>query len=148
MNLFNELLKVKTFEFKAQAGENSQTGWNGYGRGSIELQEDSDTIYFKEDGKLKLDCSKSEVKIANEYVWQKINSKEISLSHARFGHSNLVKLFDLVQIDQTHWQSKQAHVCVDDLYSAELEILDTHIELVWKITGPKKDECIKYRYSP
>ena len=71
MNLFNELLKVKTFEFKAQAGENSQTGWNGYGRGSIELQEDSDTIYFKEDGKLKLDCSKSEVKIANEYVWQK-----------------------------------------------------------------------------
>lgn len=146
MDLFLELLKIKTFEFQSQAGKKSRTGWNGYGTGTVGLQNKNGTLYFKENGNFKLDSSRQNIKIANEYIWQKINYNEVSLSHARFGYNNLVKLFDLVKVDKTYWQSKQEHVCQDDLYSAQLSILKDHIKLIWRITGPKKDETITYKY--
>ncbi|MDE5031997.1 DUF6314 family protein, partial [Francisella tularensis] len=77
----------------------------------------------------------------------KINTNRISLSHARVGSSNLVKLFDLIRIDDNLWESEKEHDCVDDLYSAVIEIFTDHINLDWQILGPTQDEKITYKYK-
>ncbi|MED7820251.1 MULTISPECIES: DUF6314 family protein [unclassified Francisella] len=146
MSLFSKLAKINYFEFESSSGEKSQTGWNGYAKGSVITKVEQDSIYFKEQGYFKLDKASREAKIENEYIWQKIDSNRIRLFHARFGYNNLVNLFDLVPKDKDSWHSENQHVCVDDLYSAELSILDKSIELSWKIVGPKKNELIKYMY--
>jgi len=147
MDLFEKLIKVNFFEFVSRSGKNSKTGWSGHGTGNVEIIKDNNnTVYFKEHGNFKLESSSQDIKISNEYVWHSINPQEISLSHARFGYANLVKLFDLIEVDNTYWRSKQEHVCVDDLYSADLRVLDNHIKLVWRIVGPKKGETIEYLY--
>ncbi|AIT09537.1 hypothetical protein LO80_05855 [Candidatus Francisella endociliophora] len=147
MDLFSRLLTINSFEFKSSSGEKSQTGWSGSGKGKVITTREYDTIYFKEEGVFKLDGTSKQNKISNEYVWQQISPSKISLSHARFGYNNLVKLFDLKQIDETTWQSIQPHICIDDLYIAKLKVLDNCVELIWEITGPKKDEVIRYKYS-
>lgn len=147
MELLSKLLNIRHFKYESKSGQNSQTGWNGDGYGTVITQQKDNCIYFKEEGYFILDSSNKSVNISNEYIWQKINSQRISLSHARFGYNNLVKLFDLIRIDDNLWQSEQAHVCVDDLYSAQLYNLESEISLVWKISGPKKDELINYKYT-
>ncbi|WP_432773149.1 DUF6314 family protein [Francisella salimarina] len=147
MELLSKLLNIRHFKYESKSGQNSQTGWNGDGYGTVITQQKDNCIYFKEEGYFILDRSNKPINISNEYIWQKINSQRISLSHARFGYNNLVKLFDLIRIDDNLWQSEQAHVCVDDLYSAQLYNLESEISLVWKISGPKKDELINYKYT-
>ncbi|MEY8766120.1 MULTISPECIES: DUF6314 family protein [Francisella] len=147
MELFSKLLNIRHFKYESKSGQNSQTGWNGDGYGTVITQQKDNCIYFKEEGYFILDSSNKPINISNEYIWQKINSQRISLSHARFGYNNLVKLFDLIRIDDNLWQSEQAHVCVDDLYLAQLYNLESEISLVWKISGPKKDEIISYKYT-
>ncbi|QEO57802.1 DUF6314 family protein [Francisella marina] len=147
MELFSKLLNIRHFKYESKSGQNSQTGWNGDGYGTVITQQKDNCIYFKEEGYFILDSSNKPINISNEYIWQKINSQRISLSHARFGYNNLVKLFDLIHIDDNLWQSEQAHVCVDDLYLAQLYNLESEISLVWKISGPKKDEIISYKYT-
>lgn len=147
MDLFSKLLNIRHFKYESKSGKNSQTGWNGQGYGTVITPQKDNCIYFKEEGSFILDGSKKPINISNEYIWQKINSQRISLSHARFGYNNLVKLFDLICIDDNLWQSEQAHICVDDLYSAQLYNLENEISLVWKISGPKKDELIDYKYT-
>ncbi|GMN89039.1 DUF6314 family protein [Francisella sciaenopsi] len=146
MELFSKLLNIQHFKYESKSGKNSQTGWNGDGYGTVISQQKDNCIYFKEEGFFILNSSNKPISISNEYIWQKINPQRISLSHARFGYNNLVKLFDLIRIDDNLWQSEQAHICVDDLYSAKLYNLESEISLVWKISGPKKDEFLKYRY--
>lgn len=146
MDLFSQLTKINYFEFESSSGEKSQTGWNGSAKGSVTIKIEQDLIYYKEQGRLKLNCTERETKIENEYIWQKIDSNRIRLFHARFGYDNLVKLFDLIPKSKGIWHSEKQHVCVDDLYSAELNILDNTIELIWKISGPKKQEKIRYLY--
>lgn len=147
MELFSKLTKISNFEFESSSGEKSQTGWNGSAKGSVTIKIEQDLIYFKEQGRFKLNCTERETKIENEYIWQKIDSKRIRLFHARFGYDNLVTLFDLIPKDKNSWYSEKQHVCVNDLYSAELYILNNAIELIWQISGPKKQEKIKYLYS-
>ncbi|MBK2092993.1 DUF6314 family protein [Francisella philomiragia] len=147
MELFSKLINIRHFKYESKSGKKSQTGWNGHGHGTVITHQNDNCIYFKEEGSFILDGSEKLINISNEYIWQKINSQRISLSHARFGYNNLVKLFDLIRIDDNLWQSEQAHVCVDDLYSAQLYNLESEISLVWKISGPKKDELINYKYT-
>ncbi|MED7789242.1 DUF6314 family protein [Francisella sp. 19X1-34] len=147
MDLFSRLTKINYFEFEASSGEKSQTGWNGNARGNVTTKVEQDSIYFKEQGYFKLSNTDRETKIENEYIWQKIDSNRIRLSHARFGYNNLVTLFDLIPKGQDAWHSENQHVCVDDLYSAKLHILDSGIELIWEISGPKKQEKIRYFYN-
>ncbi|MEY8672764.1 DUF6314 family protein [Francisella philomiragia] len=147
MELFSKLLNIRHFKYESKSSKKSQTGWNGHGYGTVITYQKDNCIYFKEQGYFILDSSNKPINISNEYIWQKINPQRISLSHARFGYNNLVKLFDLIHIDDNLWQSEQAHVCVDDLYSAQLYNLESEISLVWKISGPKKDELINYKYT-
>ena len=44
------------------------------------------------------------------------------------------------------WRSVEAHVCIDDLYSGELQESAEGFTLQWTITGPKKDEHLLYHY--
>ncbi|QIW10972.1 DUF6314 family protein [Francisella sp. LA112445] len=147
MDLFSRLAKINCFEFESSSGEKSQTGWNGRAKGNVTIKVEQDSIYFKEQGRFTLSNTDRETKIENEYIWQKIDSNRIRLFHARFGYDNLVTLFDLIPKDENTWHSENQHVCVDDLYAAELYILDNSIELIWQISGPKKQEKIRYFYN-
>lgn len=147
MNLFSELVKIKFFEFSASSGVTSQTSWNGFGKGSVTIKQQNNKIIFKENGVLKLVDSQRLINIENEYVWEQLDTKRIRLYHSRFGYDNLVTLFDLIPIEKNCWLSENKHVCVDDLYSAKLNFSNNQVKLDWKISGPKKDESIKYKYT-
>lgn len=147
MNLFSSLQQVKSFKFNASAGINSATNWNGIGHGKVVTRIEDNQIFFKEEGSFSLENITKPTNIFNEYIWTKLSEDKLRLSHARFGYKNTVTLFDLIKISETIWQSEEAHVCVDDLYSAELEITSNAIKLKWNIAGPKKDETIEYNYS-
>ena len=146
MSLIVKLKRICSFKFESFSGNSSLTKWSGKGKGKVSIRLDKDCIFFEENGFLQLDISEKQNKISNEYIWQQIDNKRISLSHARFGYNNKVKLFDLVYKDENLWQSDTDHVCGDDLYSAKLIILNDKIELIWQILGPKKEEIIKYQY--
>jgi hypothetical protein len=147
MNLFSYLQQIKSFEFISSSKGKSQTGWNGKGYGTVSTNVVNNQIFFKENGFFKLDISSQQTKVSNEYIWKQISPNKIKLSHARFGYKNAVTLFNLIKISDTIWQSEEAHVCVDDLYSAKLEITSNSIKLEWGIVGPKKDEAIEYFYD-
>lgn len=147
MRLFSLLQQIQTFEFNSSTKGKSQTGWNGSGNGTVSTKVKQDCVFFKEDGFFKLDISSQQTKISNEYIWKQISPNKIKLSHARFGYDNAVTLFNLIKISDNIWQSEEAHVCVDDLYSAKLTIKEDLIKLSWNISGPKKDETIEYLYS-
>lgn len=51
--------------------QKSLTGWNGHGHGTVIVQQNNNSITFKEDGSLKLDNSTKVLSISNEYIWQK-----------------------------------------------------------------------------
>lgn len=57
MYLFSKLLQVKYFEFSSKCGEKSLTDWNVYGHGTVTVQQNNNSIYFKENGSLKLNIS-------------------------------------------------------------------------------------------
>jgi hypothetical protein len=146
MDLFSKIAKIKSFEFVSNSGKDSLTGWSGCGNGKITVKQLNNKIFFKEHGLFKLTNSTKALEISNEYIWEMISNNKISLSHARFGYNHLVKLFDLIMVEENLWQSEQEHVCVDDKYSAKLEVSIAYIKLTWKILGPKKDERISYKY--
>lgn len=147
MNLFASLINIQNFNFKAKANEKSSTNWNGSGQGNVITKLVGNRIYFKEEGAFKLDNHLRETKIFNEYIWTQLSESKLRLSHSRFGYNNEIILFELEQINGFDWVSTKPHICGKDSYSAEILHTSKNIELNWKITGPKKDEFIKYVYS-
>ncbi len=147
MNLFSSLQQVKSFKFNASAGKNSATNWNGIGQGKVATKIENNKIFFKEEGSFSLENITKPTNIFNEYIWTRLSEDKLKLSHARFGCKNTVTLFYLINLSDTVWQSEEDHVCVEDLYSAKLEITRNSIKLKWNIVGPKKDETIEYSYS-
>jgi len=147
MNLFEKLAIIKHFKFKAIAGKKSSTNWNGAGEGNVSTSIKDNKLFFKEDGFFKLDENPRAIKIFNEYIWTQLSNNRLRLSHSRFGYDSEIILFELKPIAIEHWVSSEAHVCGNDLYSAELKIINSTIKLSWIIKGPKKDEFIAYTYT-
>ncbi len=146
MSAWSRLAGVRALRFSAHS--ETKSGWNGAGRGSVVVaQPDPNTTTFVESGSWQPEEGR-ELVFSNVFRWSRSDSgKSIRLEHLRHGHANPVYLFALVPNDRDSWHTATPHVCRDDLYSAEMAIGRDAIELLWTVTGPKKNEKIHYWYA-
>ncbi len=140
--LWQSLKTVDSYHFDSFPGPDSKTAWQGSGSGTVSIHSDDQTIRFIESG-LFHTADGAELNSANVFVWERL-AESISLSHHR--REQPVFLFELVPTAEHRWSSARDHVCGDDVYSGELNEMPTGFELTWRIKGPKKDECLFYRY--
>lgn len=145
---WDRLCTIRELEFEAQSRSSTNTGWNGSGRGTVQVENlDHETLLFHEKGSWDADGTR-ELTFNNLFRWTcDPGARLIRLEHLRFGPDSPVYLFDLVPESERVLFSAQPHVCRDDLYSARMVIADEAIVLSWTVTGPRKDERIAYRYK-
>lgn len=145
---WKQLCAIRYLSFQAKSKANTETGWNGAGKGEVLIKNESDKIlifnekgsWIKEDGQ--------EIDFTNTFRWiLDLQSKMVSLEHLRFGANHPVFLFHLVPSGKNTLDSLDSHFCADDTYFGKV-IFDPHsLNLQWRIIGPKKDEEISYLYT-
>lgn len=159
--LYSLLAQIRQLDFSSHSGPDSRNAWSGRGIGTVEVLSEpanhgADELVFLEQGQFTLAGQPSSVTFHNRYRWQLSPAGDaLKLSHERRGRDAAVFLFDLIKDDAKgpdHFISREAHLCIDDLYAATLMIeRDTEgnatgFILKWRITGPRKDESLTYHY--
>ncbi|GAM78611.1 hypothetical protein JCM19241_2016 [Vibrio ishigakensis] len=147
-DLWSALQSIRQYKYESKPGEKSVMGWAGEGQGSVSLRLEKDTLFFTETGQFVLAQNGHKVETNNEFIWQKLSDTRIRLLHSRFGRDKQVELFELIYHSESDsWESEQAHLCGDDIYSSKVIKGEQGIEFFWSITGPRKQENLHYRYS-
>jgi hypothetical protein len=144
---WSRLRTVRELSFEAQSRSTPSTGWNGRGLGTVQVEQaDASTTVFYEKGLWAPEIGRPSP-FSNVFRWTlDPEGCFIRLEHLRFGLEHPIYLFDLVPADERTLVSSDPHVCREDLYAACMEFDQHVIRLNWTITGPKKDENIKYLY--
>jgi hypothetical protein len=142
--LWDHLRRVTIVNFTAQS--QSATGWSGLGSGAVVVESPApEFLVFKESGTWQ-PIRGRETRFTNVFRWTILGAKAIRLEHLRFGPENPVHLLDLSpHLDRT-WVANGPHVCSEDCYSADLQLHENGLNVQWSITGPKKNELIRYAY--
>ena len=144
-HLWERLATIGGFTYESRPGPRSLTGWQGEGRGRVQIDDsNADERHFIEQGEFQLQSGQI-VEMQNRFISKKTPTG-VALSHGRRGEP--VFLFELIPTADGLWKSSQDHVCINDLYSGELRESANGFELTWHIDGPKKDEHLFYRYFP
>ena len=78
--------------------------------------------------------------------WSVVGPELVRLEHLRFGEDHPVYLFDLAPLTANSWCSVSPHLCMEDCYSAELQLQWWGLLKRCVITGPRKQERIQYEY--
>ncbi len=121
-----------------------ETGWNGRGRGRVDVKQTNvHTLIFDEQGHWNGNAS-MQLPFRNVYRWC-LGDDQIALSHLRFGADHPVFLVDLLAA-KDHLYAANPHSCGEDCYDAKLSIQDGALLLEWTVTGPAKDEYLRYTY--
>lgn len=145
IKVWRHLPCLRDLEFTATAGPGSATGWTGNGQAQVTPRTDHDGIRLFESGHFTPMGTATSVAFRNVYRWQDGGSR-LSLWHERFGAEAPVWLFDLVATDHDTLVAAVPHHCGNDDYSALLRLVDDGIDLTWTITGPRKNDTLRYRY--
>ena len=124
--LWRCLERVRWLRIVARSG--SLTGWNGIGVGSVVVESPRATVLtFAEAGSLQPPVGR-ETRFRNAFRWW------------------WVYLFDLAPVTANSWCSVSPHLCMEDCYSAELQLHEWGLLQRWVIAGPRKQEHIEYEY--
>jgi hypothetical protein len=144
---WTRLLAVKELTFEARSRAARYTGWNGFGKGAVQVEPvEAGVIVFHERGAWTPEGGR-QATFSNVFRWTvDPDCRFIRLEHLRFGSDQPVYLFDLVPVDEGVLESSEPHVCQEDLYAARMEFDQHTVRLRWTITGPKKAEDISYTY--
>jgi len=124
----------------------SVDGTSLHGIGEIDKATPNEkSIIFKERGFWNVDRG-PQVSFRNAYKWI---VSENTLSLARYGYemSNPIHLVDFEIIDGHEWLNISPYVCGSDTYHAALRWSDETLQLLWIVSGPKKDQTVEYLYS-
>ena len=144
--LWDCLRHIRSLRFVAESG--SETGWNGIGQGEVTVGVPAEGVLtFTELGTWQSAAGK-EFQFRNVFRWSMLGPEIVRLEHLRFGPEHPMFLFDLAPTVSGAWLSASPHICREDCYSAELKPEEWGLSLSWAITGPKKQESIRYQYRP
>lgn len=149
--LRQRLLSTSKVSFSSQPQSGSQSGWAGRGSGTVEVEVETHadaSLTFTESGRFRLEGAAESIAFRNVFRWTP-QADAIVLSHERRGAEAAVRLFELIPAkpdDNADWVAREAHQCVADRYQARLTFTDDGFDLEWTITGPKKNEYLRYRY--
>lgn len=138
------LALLRQLTFTATPGPASHTGWAGRGAGQIRVSHDDDGLRLHEQGRFT-PADGASVAFKNVYRWVQ-HDDQLSLWHERFGHDAAVWLFDLAPAGDRTLATVEPHLCGADRYQAELTLVADGFDLYWRITGPRKDETLRYEY--
>lgn len=146
MIIWDRLSTISCLQFKATS--ESTTGWNGEGRGSIQVEMPVEhVILFSESGHWTPQGSTA-IAFRNVFRWTlDPQASIIRLEHLRFGPDNPVFLFELQPTTPSFWNTVSAHLCDKDTYDAVLHITPDALIMHWTIQGPAKNESIVYTYK-
>lgn len=146
-NVWERLQKIKNLTFSAVSLNQGGSGWNGTGKGSVNVEkvEESRLIFEERGSWTALDGKEYSFKNIFRWTFDPI-LKMISLEHLRLGDQHPVFLFHLIQSDVGTLSSIDSHVCNDDTYIGQIQCHDHLIKLNWRVIGPKKNEEIHYLY--
>ena len=144
--IWDRLSSVTCLQFTATS--ESSTGWNGRGRGLIQVDHpDEHVLLFSESGHWTPEGS-GEIAFRNVFRWTRDpETPSIRLEHLRFGPDNPVFLFDLQPTTPSFWNTVTPHLCGNDTYDAVLHITSDALVMHWIIQGPAKNESLVYRYQ-
>lgn len=146
---WNKLSAVQNLCFSAKSKSISATGWNGLGKGSVEVKQESPhLLIFHEKGTWISEENQKEFEFSNVFRWTLHSDKgAIQLEHLRFGFQNPVFLFSFIPIDAHTLESMDSHECKDDSYFGQVRCDKHFVQLNWRVVGPKKNEEIDYLYT-
>ncbi|MEM8485786.1 MAG: DUF6314 family protein [Bacteroidota bacterium] len=144
--LWKQLGTITQLSFSAQSG-NGAAGWNGMGKGRVDVTPATDVILFREAGTWQTATGQT-LAFRNVFRWTRnLQLGHIQLEHLRYGENQPVFLFDLVGIGAAELTSAEPHHCAADVYTGQLVLEANGFTLDWYIQGPRKDEHIRYQYS-
>lgn len=148
LTFWKRLSSVSRVTFKAKTKSIEETGWNGHGKGEVNvIKEGNHALIFHEKGSWKGE-SGQEIDFSNIFRWTLDPfAGMISLDHLRRGAQNPVFLFHLVPTTTHLLTSLDSHLCQGDTYFGQLAAEPTCLRLNWRVIGPSKNEEIDYYYS-
>lgn len=146
--LWQHLLKVKNLTFSAVSQGSHPSGWNGLGKGEVQVKKINDhSLIFEEKG-VWTSIYEQEFAFSNLFRWtQDPFKKVIILEHLRLGIERPVFLFQLTPLNENTLRSVSSYICNEDSYLGQLKFFSEKIEFNWRIVGPKKNEEISYTYT-
>ncbi len=143
--MLHTLSSVSQLRFIASS-DMENAGWNGEGRGDVEVVKQENVVVFNETGSWTT-SEGTVLMFKNSFRWTHIPEREAyQLEHLRFGPDNPVFLFELVPTTDGGYISETPHLCGADTYAGALTPARDGFTLLWTIRGPKKDEKIMYEY--
>ncbi len=146
--IWSRLSQVRLISFRAQSKSTEKSGWNGIGKGSVDIKKINEReLLFHERGSWQTQ-SEDSLDFSNTFRWTLDEAHQfIALEHLRFGPNKPIFLFNLIPIDQQLLESINSHVCDKDTYFGKICCDDHFIKLNWRVIGPKKNEHIDYIYT-
>jgi hypothetical protein len=145
--IWERLKQITSLNFTARSA-NSGTGWNGTGKGYVNVELVSgEVMLFSESGTWATN-SGTELAFSNRYRWSLSTRREIlKLEHLRYGDDRPVKLLELYCNTDLRWKTSTPHICNKDRYTLEINCSSPWISMDWQVIGPAKNEQICYRYN-
>lgn len=136
---------VRRVLFTAESGANSRMLWNGEGAGAVRVNTAAHDTWLVEQGFFLQTGSTRQVSFKASWHW-KLNGQCLRLSHERYGADAPVFLCDFVACDEARLICDQPHLCGADSYRCTLTLTRQGLDVDWSITGPSKDERLRYHY--
>lgn len=134
------LEKVKEVSIETQS-----TG-KAFGKVSVQ-KEKGGTLLFKESGQWEQQTSQG-IDFSKTLRWQiDYSSGMISLEHLHYGDKRPVFLFHLAPTGTNSLQSIDSHLCLNDCYFGRISFTENHIQFLWRILGPRKNEVLYHTYT-
>lgn len=134
---------------RSRSGPGSRCGWSGHGEAVVRVERDEDgSLVFHETGRFVPAHGGAPLGLRNVLRWS-VDADRIVLAHRRFGTAAEVRLVELVAVGPGATAGlvcREPHRCGDDRYFARLRLSGDGFVLLWRITGPGKDETLRHAY--
>ena len=124
----------------------SADGTSLHGIGEVDhATPDENSIILKERGCWDVDRG-PRITFRNAYQWIVL---ENILSLARYGYdmSNPNQLVEFEVSERREWLNISPYICGSDTYYATLRWSEETLQLLWIVSGPKKDQTVEYLFS-
>ncbi|MBS3822409.1 MAG: hypothetical protein KGY53_00780 [Wenzhouxiangellaceae bacterium] len=128
----------------------SASGWAGRGRGRVRVTHAADdAIDFEENGRFEAEDGRAALAFRNLLRWT-VEPDRIVLAHRRHGPAAGTRLVELrpqrIGPAEAGLVGIEPHRCGADRYQATLKLAGDGFDMVWRVTGPRKDERLIHRY--
>lgn len=133
-----------------EARSASASGWAGRGRGRVRVAHAADGgIDFQENGRFEAEDGRAALAFRNLLRWT-VEPDRILLAHRRHGPAAGTRLVELrpqrIGPAGAGLVGVEPHHCGADRYEATLKLAEDGFDMLWRVTGPRKDERLIHRY--